>query len=300
MSTVSNLRLLHTLNVLCICMCVCVCVGIVAIGKIDAFQPANTRRAMRSSLLSSSVSKDTESMVSPVRVVNAALINGPAHAAALEQMATNDRPDPTHTTSESTQPSSPIYNNTEKPSEQLVSPPASSKAPPKTSQTQRTKRQTPKSPVTTVESIEELLAVMDCHQDTITTQEDCEMTLILFHAHYCKICQRATMQLTKAAREYPMVNFAKVESKVIPEPSSDNLRTLGISKFPFVQIYRNGDCVASFSTGPTHMFMRKVRGTLDLCLERDEDCWEGFSTEFASEIQGNRDARNQLRPGLLP
>ena len=296
----SNLRLLHTLKVLCIC----ICVGIVAIGKIDAFQPAITRRAMRSSLLSSSVSKDTENvtegMVSHVRVVNAALINGPAHAAALEQMITHDRPDPTHTTSESTQPSSPINNNTKKPSEQLVPPPAPSKSPPKTSRAQTTKRQTPKSPVTMVESVEELLAVMDCHQDTITTQDDCEMTLILFHAHYCKICQRATMQLTKAAREYPMVNFAKVESKVIPEPTSDNLRTLGISKFPFVQIYRNGDCVASFSTGPTHMFMRKVRGTLDLCLERDEDCWEGFSTEFASEIQGNRNARHQLRPELLP
>lgn len=278
------------------------CVGIVAIGKIDAFQPANTRSSMRSSLLSSSVSKDTEnvseSMVSPVRVVNAALINGPAHAAALEQMATNDRTDPIHTRVESTQPSSPINNNIEKPSEQFASPPAPSKSPP--TKTQTTKRQTPKSPVTTVESVEELLAVMDCHEDTITTQEDCEMTLVLFHAHYCKICQRATMQLTKAAREYPMVNFAKVESKVIPEPASDNLRTLGVSKFPFVQIYRKGDCVASFSTGPTHMFMRKVRGTLDLCLERDADCWEGFSTEFASEIQGNRDARNSLRPELLP
>ena len=134
-----------------------------------------------------------------------------------------------------------------------------------------------------------------------TTQNESDMTLVLFHAHYCKICQRATMQLTKAAREYPTVNFAKVEAKVIPEPAADNLRTLGVSKFPFVQIYRRGDCVASFSTGPTHMFMRKVRGTLDLCLERDDECWNGFSTEFATEIQGNRDARSQLLgPGLLP
>lgn len=146
---------------------------------------------------------------------------------------------------------------------------------------------------------------MDCtdtanNGEEINGNDERDLTLVLFHAHYCKICQRATMQLTKAAREYPSVNFAKVESKVIPEPAADNLRTLGVSKFPFVQVYRRGDCVASFSTGPTHMFLRKVRGTLDLCLERDEDCWDDFSNDFQTEIQSNRDARNQLRPDLLP
>ncbi len=278
-------------------------------GSIDsasAFQPATTRRPFPSSYLSSSVSKDAESkndsISSPVRVVNAAaLINGPAHAASLEQMARNDLPTTTTTTTttpstvESTQPLSPILSNAEEPTEAK---PAPSNSPPRQS---KTRQPTPKGPVTTVETIQELLAVMNCENEANKKREDSGMTLVLFHAHYCKICQRATMQLTKAAREYPSVNFAKVEAKVIPEPTAENLRTLGVSKFPFVQIYRRGDCVASFSTGPTHMFMRKVRGTLDLCLERDEECWNGFSIEFATEIQGNRDARKQfVGPELMP
>jgi len=165
-----------------------------------------------------------------------------------------------------------------------------------------------------VESVEDLLAVMDGKEisgeatggnnDDDDNNDDTEphdgLTLVLFHAHYCKICQRATMQLTKAAREYPSVRFARVEARVFPEPAADHLRTLGVSKFPFVQLYRGGDCVASFSTGPTHMFMRKVRDTLGLCLERDEACWESFSSEFSAEIASNRGAREALGPALLP
>lgn len=149
-------------------------------------------------------------------------------------------------------------------------------------------------------STEELLDIMNGKtiDDTENDDEvnDDALTLILFHAHYCKICQRAGMQLNKACKEYPAVGFAKVESQVFPEPVSDSLRTLGVSKFPFVQIYRRGQCVASFSTGPTHMFMRKIRDTLDLCLERDEDCWDSFVTDFAAEIESNQLARKSFGP----
>ena len=163
----------------------------------------------------------------------------------------------------------------------------------------RTAAARPKSPVVTAESVDDILSIMD---GTISQEAPpaSGLTLVLFHAHYCKICQRATMQLGKASKEYPTVQFAKIEARTIPEPSADNLRQLGVSKFPFLQIFRHGDCVASFSTGPSHMFMRKVRGTLDLCLDRDEDCWKEFCDEFASEIRVNRDARNQLGRELLP
>lgn len=149
--------------------------------------------------------------------------------------------------------------------------------------------------VTIATTIQELLNVMDGNCDGDNDVDDA-LTLVLFHAHYCKICQRAGIQLNKAAKEYPSVNFAKVESQVFPEPAADNLRTLGVSKFPFIQIYRKGQCVASFSTGPTHMFMKKVRDTLDLCLERDDDCWNGFVTEFAEPIESNQAARRNLGP----
>jgi len=155
-----------------------------------------------------------------------------------------------------------------------------------------------KSPVTVATTIEELLNIMNGYSDTDSSSSS--MTLILFHANYCKICQRAVMQLTRAAKEYPSVHIAKVEASIFPNPKSatEKLKSLGVSKFPFVQIYRNGQCVASFSTGPTHMFMRRVRDTLDLCLSRDDTCWNNFATEFSVDIQANRLARNNLL--LLP
>jgi thiol-disulfide isomerase/thioredoxin len=222
---------------------------------------------------------------SPVKVVNAAaLIHGPAHAAALEKGKgiANGIPNPAPATNTEIHPS------------------------PKSARTART---TPKGPVAIAESMEELLAMMDGSVDDDIDDSSCNdeenengtaLTLVLFHAHYCKICQRATMQLNRAAREYPPVKFGKVEARVVPEPASENLRNLGISKFPFIQIFRKGDCVASFSTGPTHLFLRKVRDTLDLCLERDGDCWEAFVTDFATEIESNRDARRKFQPELLP
>ena len=170
-----------------------------------------------------------------------------------------------------------------------------------------------KSPVRMASTIEELLTIMnrgfedrDDEEekndgvesnnggDNTSSSSSSSMTLILFHAHYCKICQRAAMQLIRAAKEYPSVTFAKIEASVLnPEPA-DKLKSLGVTKFPFVQLYRDGMCVASFSTGPTHMFMRKIRDTLDLCLDRDDECWGGFMDEFANEIQTNQVARNKL------
>ena len=179
-------------------------------------------------------------------------------------------------------------------------PPTPPMTPPKAaSSTRKAAAARSKSPVVTAESVDDILSLMD---GTFSQEAPpaSGLTLVLFHAHYCKICQRATMQLVKASKEYPTVRFAKIEAQTMPDPAADNLRQLGVSKFPFLQIYRHGDCVASFSTGPTHMFLRKVRGTLDLCLERDEDCWKEFCHEFATEIRVNRDARHQLRPELLP
>mmetsp|Transcript_10601 Transcript_10601/g.25521 ORF Transcript_10601/g.25521 Transcript_10601/m.25521 type:complete len:352 (-) Transcript_10601:196-1251(-) len=201
-------------------------------------------------------------------------------------------------------------NTSNEPSE-ASPPPVPAQSPPKAPTTTNNRTETPvgsnsKGPVAIAESIEDLLALMDgsssSDDDNNSGSDNAALTLVLFHAKYCKICQRATMQLTRVAKEYPSVQFAKVEAKAFPEPSAENLRSLGVTKFPFVQIYRsNGDCVASFSTGPTHMFMRKIRDTLDVCLERDEICWNDFDREFSGEIQANRDARKVIGTSkLLP
>ena len=60
--------------------------------------------------------------------------------------------------------------------------------------------------------------------------------------------------------------------------------TLGIKKFPFVQMYRNAECVASFGTGPAHNFQKSVGGTLDDKLAMTEEEWEKFRSDFKNEI----------------
>jgi len=126
-----------------------------------------------------------------------------------------------------------------------------------------------------------------------------ELTIVKFYAHYCKICQRAGMQFKKISAEYPQVRFGKVESQVFPD-SANTLRDLGVSKFPFIQIFRKGQCVASFSTGPSHIFVKKVRDTLDTCLQRTPEEWDAFTTEFSNEIEANRQARESLLPRATP
>lgn len=165
--------------------------------------------------------------------------------------------------------------------------------------------------------------------------DDDKLVVIKYYASYCKICQRAGIQFKKIATEYPnnKVQFAKIEASVLGGSSSggnggnknriiqqhhtvsssttaptdgsttattaassaDTLRSLGVTKFPFVQIYRKGLCVASFSTGPSHLFVKKVRDTIDLCLERTPDVWDSYANEFCDEIQSNQRARHALR-----
>lgn len=124
-------------------------------------------------------------------------------------------------------------------------------------------------------------------------QDGNDLTVVKYYAHYCKICQRAGIQFQKIATEHPNVRFGRVESMVIPD-SANTLRSLGVTKFPFVQIYRRGQCVASFSTGPSHLFAKKVRDTIAICLNRTPEEWDAFTTEFSSEIESNREARESL------
>lgn len=76
------------------------------------------------------------------------------------------------------------------------------------------------------------------------------------------------------------VSFISVE---ITE-NNEICSTLGIKKFPFVQMYRNSECIAAFGTGPAHNFQPAVGGTLDEKLSYTESQWEAFRSEFKNEI----------------
>jgi thiol-disulfide isomerase/thioredoxin len=294
---------------------------IIAAGIVEAFQPLSAARQQQrlhsiirhnnhplfssSSYLSSlsssttSVSNETNNKIAPVSSVTVIDYNN------NHEEDTSMQPQTATTTIHSSSPAS-VQSVPVQVTEQTVAPVVIS---PKKKFVHVPNKN--KNPVTIANTVQELLCAMNGHSSSGDIGKNIDnnidnsennikssgMSLILYHASYCKICQRAGMQLIRASKEYPSVKFAKIEASVFPDPATPKLKSLGVTKFPFIQIYRYGKCVASFSTGPTHMFMRRVRDTLDLCLERDDECWNSFVTEFTNEIESNQLSRNNL---LLP
>ena len=195
--------------------------------------------------------------------------------------------------------------------QQLTKPTATADAPPPPP--------SPSSPlIHNFESRREFLDALDNNRQTSD-----ELLIVKYHAHYCRICQRCSITYRKVAHEYTMkqqqqqqqhqqqkqqqqshqntstqnrIHFTRLEASAW---TADELKSLGLTKFPFVQIYRQGDCVASFSTGPSHLFTRRVRDTLDACLQRSDVEWEAWTKQlFATEIAQNHQARQILRQQL--
>ncbi len=76
------------------------------------------------------------------------------------------------------------------------------------------------------------------------------------------------------------IKFVSIEST----ENMDIIRQLGIKKFPYIQIYRNKECVASFGTGPAHNFQRMVGSTVEQKLNTPVSDWDAFRSEFKNEI----------------
>lgn len=87
------------------------------------------------------------------------------------------------------------------------------------------------------------------------------------------------------------IKFISVETTANPKI----IEKLGVKKFPFLQIYRNGECVASFGTGPAHNFQSIVGGTIEQKLSMSLEEWEAFQKEFKSEITNSRENLEFLR-----
>jgi hypothetical protein len=87
------------------------------------------------------------------------------------------------------------------------------------------------------------------------------------------------------------IKFISVETTANPKI----IEKLGVKKFPFLQIYRNGECVASFGTGPAHNFQSIVGDTIEQKLKMSVEDWEAFRKEFQSEIANSIDNLEFLR-----
>merc|ERR1711957_475129 len=98
-------------------------------------------------------------------------------------------------------------------------------------------------PVRAIHSIEEFL-------DAVENTEANELVVVKFHAKFCRVCNRVILKYKKMAHmlagtDTPVpIRFVSVEMTM----NKKIIEQLGVKKFPFLQIYRNGECVTSFGT----------------------------------------------------
>lgn len=156
-----------------------------------------------------------------------------------------------------------------------------------------------KTPVETFATLIECLDAMDnsLSDDGHDDHRSCpEFTVVLFFAHYCKLCHHANIPYKKMAYQADPneMRFTRLETSVM---SSSQFRSLGISRVPFVQIYRHGVCVASFNT--KWQLESKLKETLMACQARTISEWGAFMRQYESEIRGNKMARRLLRQEAL-
>lgn len=116
-----------------------------------------------------------------------------------------------------------------------------------------------------------------------------KLTVVKYHAHYCKTCQRMSIPFKQLSKSYEDVHFIRLEAT--EDFSSEQLRSLGVNSFPFIQVYRGSNCVASFKGGGPY-FRRKIQDTIEECLKREN--WEAFYKEFQQYIAENAQARLEL------
>jgi len=128
----------------------------------------------------------------------------------------------------------------------------------------------------------------------IETAPKDSLVVIKFHAKFCKVCARVILKFKKMANKLsnedtavPVI-FADVELT----ENSELCSILGIKKFPYLQIYRNTECIASFGTGPAHNFQRAVGGTIQDRLATTDSEWEKIRSDLAEPIA---DGKLQLR-----
>lgn len=80
--------------------------------------------------------------------------------------------------------------------------------------------------VEVVEDVNEFLSIVD--------NERQHFIAVMFHAPFCKACKAAAPHFFKMAKKYSNVKFVSVP---LTESNANNLKGLGISKFPFAHIY---------------------------------------------------------------
>lgn len=115
-----------------------------------------------------------------------------------------------------------------------------------------------------------------------------ELTVVFYHANYCKICQRAQIKYKKlASMASEKAQFTSMEASKIP---AADLKSLGINRFPWIQIWRNRQCVSALAPGASYSSIPRVMESLEKCRDRSRTEW----LEMAPRLQVSQDALDKL------
>jgi thiol-disulfide isomerase/thioredoxin len=126
------------------------------------------------------------------------------------------------------------------------------------------------------------LTSLDAFCDYVNDAPVDSLVAVKFYGKSCPLCKRVALKYKKIARFYAKapIRFAEIEKTV----HSQLFDTLEITTFPYLQIYRNGQCIASHGTESETMFERIVNDTIQNFLMMQSDHWESFLTSFAEPI----------------
>ena len=119
------------------------------------------------------------------------------------------------------------------------------------------------------------------------------LAVVKFFAKSCPLCKKIELKYKKMARFYQTapIQFAEIEKTVHP----GLFVTLGVETYPFIQIYRNGQCVAAHGTESDKMFEPIVNDTIQRELTMTPEDWNTFLTTFSAPIQASTEKLNTLR-----
>jgi len=119
------------------------------------------------------------------------------------------------------------------------------------------------------------------------------LAVVKFYAKICPLCKRIEMKYKKMSRFYSTapIQFAEIEKTAHP----DLFSVLGVDTYPYIQIYRNGQCVAAHGTESDKTFEPVVHDTVQRELMMSPEDWNSFLHSFAGPIQAMTQKVDKLR-----
>lgn len=135
---------------------------------------------------------------------------------------------------------------------------------------------------------------VDAFLTAIDTAPPDSLVVVKYYSTSCPLCKRVALKYKKLARYYSTapIRFCEMPKTATTAPL---FATDTITTFPYLQIYRNGQCVASHGTQSASMFERIVNDSIFRFLAMSPEDWYQFLTSYGAMIQKATDHVQTLR-----